>query len=45
MVAMDECRDDHIAQKRASDLLFFLGTFGVLAALVGSGFIVAAVAI
>jgi hypothetical protein len=43
MVAMDECRDDHIAQKRASDLFFFLGSFGVLATLVGSGFIVAAV--
>lgn len=43
MVAMDECRDDHIAQKRASDLLFFLGSFGILAALVGSGFIVASV--
>ncbi len=31
MVGMDECRDGHIAQKCASDLFFFLGSFGVLA--------------
>ena len=33
----------YIAQKRASDLFLFVGSFAVLAALVGSGFIVAAV--
>jgi hypothetical protein len=38
-------RDNHIVPERASDLCFFIGSFGVLAALVGSGFVFAAVTI
>ncbi len=42
VVSVDEINDRSPA---ASDLLFFLGSFGVLAALVGSAFIVASVTI
>jgi hypothetical protein len=38
---MDEGGDNRMPQEPANDVFFFVGSFGLLAALIGSGLIVA----